>query len=133
MLLILSKPILSSVNNYIIVTLKYSVWVLMILPVMILFLHLDIKQYLIISRELSRLQSVNGSQLINHFDETLNGLSAIRAFEKQEEFAYKNEEFINTKIKPWFWKEATKKWFSLRVNLLSSSVLLFTSVLWVSP
>ena len=71
--------------------------------------------------------------IVIHFDETLNRLSTIRSFEKQEEFLYKNEEFINTKIKSWFWKEATKKWFSLRVNLLSSSVLLFTSVLWVSP
>ena len=111
---------------------KYSLWVLVVLPFMVLFASLIINYYLKAFRELARIQSVDGSLLTNHLNETLTGLSTIRAFKKQDEFWEKNNVYLNKRIRITFWREATKKWFSTRINLISSMALWFTSIFWVS-
>ena len=118
-------------KNIIANLIKYSLWVLVILPIIVLFVYQITKRYSKATRELSRLQSVNGSPIISHFNETLDGLSTIRVFRKQDEFSNVNITYCNNKAKSAFWREAAKKWFSIRINLISSSVLLFTSILWV--
>ena len=97
-----------------------------------LFSYLLLRHFLRINRELSRLQSVNGSPIISHLNETLSGILTIRAFEKQDEFIDKNMEYLNLTINASFWKDASKKWFSTRINLVASTVLFFTTVFCVS-
>jgi len=77
---------------------------------------------------LSRLQNVTGSPLISHLGETLNGLSTIRAFNKEKDFINQNTEYLNIKLNISFWKESLKSWFGLRIMLACSTVFLFTGI-----
>ena len=79
-----------------------------------------------------RLENVNGTPLISHLGETLNGVSTIRAFKKEQDFINKNIEYLNTKLNVIFWKDSARKWFSIRIILASISVFIFTSIFWVS-
>ena len=59
-------------------------------------------------RELTRLENVSGSPLIGNLGETLNGLTTIRTFRKQEDFIKRNLEILDTKLSISFWKESLK-------------------------
>ena len=45
------------------------------------------RYFIRVSRETTRLQAINYSPVLSHISDTLDGLSIIRAHQKQEEFA----------------------------------------------
>ena len=126
--LLIGNPYKFSFLNYY----SYSPWVLLIIPFVITIWAILLRKYMRTYRELSRLQSVNGTPLISHLGETLNGVSTIRAFKKEQDFINKNIEYLNTKLNVNFWKDSARRWFSIRITLTSISVFIFTWTFWVS-
>src|SRR4051794_24168145 len=60
-------------------------FVALIIPLTLLYLYIQ-RYYLNTSRELKRLDSVSRSPIFAHFQESLGGLSTIRAYEQQDRF-----------------------------------------------
>ena len=53
------------------------------------------RAYVKTSKQLKRILAVNHSPIYNHFIESINGLSTIRAFSKEQQFVQENHQRID--------------------------------------
>jgi len=58
--------------------------------------------YVATSRQLKRLESVSRSPVYSHFNETLLGVSVIRAFEEQKRFIKQNDIKVDENQKAYY-------------------------------
>lgn len=79
--------------------------------------------YRLTSRELKRLSSTSLSPLYTHFNETLQGLSIIRAFRVVPRFKHDNELFLEASQKAMFASMAAGQWLALRLQLIGVALL----------
>lgn len=86
------------------------------------------------ARELARLVGVCKAPIIQHFSETLSGLTTIRSFNQQHRFEDMNMKLIDGYSRPKFYSVACIEWLSFRVELLSSVMFgLFLIFLLILP
>lgn len=83
-------------------------------------------------REVSRLENVTCSPVINHLGETLTGASTIRAFEKEEQFIAHNFNLLNHHANAHFWQISLNSWIAVRAEFVSMGILIFTAIFCVS-
>ncbi|KAJ2995238.1 Canalicular multispecific organic anion transporter 2 [Globomyces sp. JEL0801] len=81
--------------------------------------------------ELKRLSSVAKSPLDSHINETLTGLTAIRAYKKQNEFVLMEEYLMDENLVTIYTFKSLQIWFSFRLRVLSS-ILTFSLALIAS-
>jgi len=87
--------LLGETGAVILMALIYIPYLVFALPLFIYF-ALKIKDaYLGASRELTRLEAISKSPILNHFSETLTGAKLIRAFKQTENFHAKNYNLLN--------------------------------------
>jgi ABC-type multidrug transport system fused ATPase/permease subunit len=99
-------------------------------PILVLF-YLIQKHFRMTSRELKRLDGVSRSPIYNHLAETLNGLSTIRAFGKQNIFLKIHHHLSNDNKRCFFAFNICNRWLSLRLDVISSFVVLLVSLIAV--
>ncbi|KAJ2668835.1 hypothetical protein IWW42_004971, partial [Coemansia sp. RSA 1085] len=87
------------------------------------------QRYLYSSRELRRLDSTTRSPIFAHFQESIGGVSTIRAYSQQPRFIYENEHRIGQNIRAYYTYLSLNRWLSLRLETLGNSVMLGTSML----
>ncbi|KAK2749837.1 hypothetical protein FQN57_005251 [Myotisia sp. PD_48] len=87
------------------------------------------KYYLRTSRELKRLDSVSKSPIFAHFQETLGGISTIRAFRQQKRFAQENEWRMDANIRAYFPSISANRWLAVRLEFIGSVIILVAAVL----
>lgn len=75
------------------------------------------------SRELKRLSSAALSPLYANFNETLHGLSTIRAFRTVARFKQENELLLEISQKTQFASFAVSQWLALRLQLIGVALL----------
>ncbi|KAF9436259.1 hypothetical protein BGZ76_004464 [Entomortierella beljakovae] len=85
--------------------------------------------YLPISRDLKRLNSNSKSPILNHFNETLNGLATIRAYGFQKRFTSRNLVNLDNNNRTFFLLWSTNRWLHWRVDIAGASVAFITGVL----
>jgi len=85
--------------------------------------------YIKSSRELKRLDSVAFSPIFNHFNETLQGLSTVRAFRQSGDFAAKNLGLLNSSNRCWWPLQVANRWLGIRLELIGVSVTYLTALM----
>ncbi|KAF9905615.1 Multidrug resistance-associated protein 1 [Linnemannia zychae] len=80
--------------------------------------------YLWATRSLKRFDSVSISPIYQHFDETLNGVSTIRAMSVQQRFIDENAKRTNFNANAYTGYSYGNRWVDLRLQWLSASVIL---------
>lgn len=90
------------------------------------------RYYLKTSRELKRLDSVSKSPIYAHFQETLGGISTIRAYRQQERFNYLNESSIDLNLRAYFPSVSANRWLAVRLEFLGSIIILCASGLSIA-
>ncbi|KAF9142871.1 hypothetical protein BGX30_001980 [Mortierella sp. GBA39] len=85
--------------------------------------------YVPISRDLKRLNSNSKSPILNHFNESLNGLATIRAYGFQKRFLSKNLTNLDDNNRTFFLLWSTNRWLHWRVDVVGASVAFITGVL----
>ncbi|XP_078051150.1 ATP-binding cassette sub-family C member 10 isoform X1 [Augochlora pura] len=98
-------------------------WILLILIPLFPVYHWIQNHYRLTSRELKRLSSAALSPLYAHFNETLNGLSTIRAFRTVPRFSQENELLLEVSQKTNFASIAASQWLGLRLQLMAVVLL----------
>ncbi|XP_076649544.1 ATP-binding cassette sub-family C member 10 isoform X2 [Halictus rubicundus] len=98
-------------------------WTLLVLAPFIPVYHWIQNHYRLTSRELKRLSSAALSPLYAHFNETLCGLSTIRAFRNVPRFNQENELLLEVSQKTNFASIAASQWLSLRLQLIAVALL----------
>lgn len=66
--------------------------------------------YVASSRQLKRLESVSRSPIYSHFNETLLGVSVIRAFEEQERFIHQSDLKVDENQKAYYPSIVANRW-----------------------
>lgn len=79
--------------------------------------------YLSTSRELKRLDSVTRSPIYAHFQETLGGLTTIRAFQQMNRFIRDNETKLDINQKAYFPSFSSNRWLAVRLEFLGSIII----------
>lgn len=82
------------------------------------------RYYLRSSRELKRLDSVSRSPIYAHFQESLGGISTIRAYRQQQRFLLENEWRVDSNLKAFFPSISANRWLAIRLEFIGAVVIL---------
>lgn len=97
-------------------------FILLILPLAGVYLYIQ-RYYLRTSRELKRLDSVSRSPIYAHFQESLAGISTIRAFRQQQRFSKENEWRVDANLAAYFPSISANRWLAVRLEFLGSVII----------
>ncbi|KAF9213805.1 hypothetical protein BGZ59_004794 [Podila verticillata] len=84
--------------------------------------------YIPISRDLKRLNSISRSPILNHFNETLAGLTTIRAYGFQERFASRNIVNLDCNNRTYFLFWSANRWLHCRIYIVGVLVVFTTGM-----
>ncbi|KAI7818635.1 P-loop containing nucleoside triphosphate hydrolase protein [Gamsiella multidivaricata] len=104
--------------------------VFVIVPFSFLYMLLQ-RYYLATSREIRRLDSVSRSPVFAHFQETLGGISTIRAYRQQDRFIKGNAYRLDQNLRAFYPGIAGNRWLAFRLETLSSLIIFGTAFLSV--
>ena len=103
----------------------------LVIPLTILYFFI-LKYYQKSNIEFKRFESSNKSPLYAHISETLTGLAAVKAFGVQKSFVSKQRRLMDFSNVPTFLRLLGFVWVSIRLQLLSSTVVLVMCILGIS-
>ena len=98
-------------------------FVFLIIPLGFVYLWIQ-RYYLRTSRELKRLDSVTRSPIYAHFQESLGGLSTIRAYRQQKRFTLENEWRVDANLRAYFPSINANRWLAVRLEFIGSLIIL---------
>jgi ATP-binding cassette subfamily C (CFTR/MRP) protein 1 len=105
-------------------------FVIILVPLAILFYFVQ-NYFRKTSRELKRLEAVSRSPMYTLFGELLVGLSTVRAFRREEIFMRKFNSICDKNNRFFFMFWMCSRWLALRLDLISSLVVLSVAVIAV--
>ena len=88
--------------------------------------------FLIVAREVKRLDSILRSHVYTHFGETLSGLMTVRAFGKQEEFSGITDQNLDVMNRAYFVTIINQRWLGIRLNFVGNVLIFIVSILVVT-
>ncbi|KAK4621949.1 Metal resistance protein [Fulvia fulva] len=98
-------------------------FIALIVPLGALYLWIQ-KYYLRTSRELKRLDSISRSPIYAHFQESLSGISTIRAYRQTKRFSLENEWRVDANLRAYFPSISANRWLAVRLEFLGSVIIL---------
>lgn len=98
-------------------------FILLIIPLSYVYLTYQ-KYYLRTSRELKRLDSVTRSPIYAHFQESLGGVSTIRAYRQDDRFVLENEWRMDENLRAYFPSISANRWLAVRLEFIGSVIIL---------
>ncbi|ERF69196.1 hypothetical protein EPUS_01153 [Endocarpon pusillum Z07020] len=99
------------------------IFLVLVLPLGAIYLAYQ-KYYLRTSRELKRLDSVSRSPIYAHFQESLGGVTTIRAYRQQARFALENEWRMDANLRAYFPSINANRWLAVRLEFIGSVIIL---------
>uniref|UniRef100_A0A8C6A6W9 Multidrug resistance-associated protein 1 n=1 Tax=Marmota marmota marmota TaxID=9994 RepID=A0A8C6A6W9_MARMA len=99
-----------------------------IIPPLGLLYFLVQRFYVASSRQLKRLESVSRSPVYSHFNETLLGVSVIRAFEEQERFIRQSDLKVDENQKAYYPSIVANRWLAVRLECVGNFIVFFASL-----
>lgn len=106
----------------VVISASTPVFIALILPLAALYLWIQ-RYYLRTSRELKRLDSISRSPIYAHFQESLAGISTIRAYRQQDRFAQENEWRVDANLRAYFPSINANRWLAVRLEFLGSLII----------
>src|SRR3984885_14836576 len=85
----------------VVISISTPVFTALIVPMAAMYYWIQ-RYYLRTSRELKRLDSVSRSPIYAHFQESLGGITTIRAYRQQARFAKENEWRVDANLRAYF-------------------------------
>jgi ATP-binding cassette, subfamily C (CFTR/MRP), member 1 len=98
-------------------------FIALIIPLGLMYYWIQ-RYYLRTSRELKRLDSVSRSPIYAHFQESLGGISTIRAYRQQNRFQLENEWRIDANLKAYFPSISANRWLAIRLEFIGAVCIL---------
>ncbi|KAK9478295.1 P-loop containing nucleoside triphosphate hydrolase protein [Lipomyces japonicus] len=103
-------------------------FILLVVPISFVYVYYQ-KFYLRTSRELKRLESVSRSPIIAHFQESLHGVSTVRAYSQVRRFNRLNEYHIDFNNKAYHPSMMARRWLAVRLEFLGSTIIFSAALL----
>lgn len=108
-----------------VISVSTPAFLVIVLPLTALYLYYQ-RYYLRTSRELKRLDSVSKSPIYAHFQETLGGISTVRAYDQSARFNYINSSRVDLNQRAYYPTISANRWLAVRLELIGG-VIIFTS------
>ncbi|KNG89077.1 ABC metal ion transporter [Aspergillus nomiae NRRL 13137] len=105
-------------------------FLILVVPLSYIYLSYQ-KYYLRTSRELKRLDSVTRSPIYAHFQESLGGISTIRAYKQENRFTLENEWRMDENLRAYFPSISANRWLAVRLEFIGSIIILASAGLSV--
>merc|ERR1711892_223969 len=115
-----------------IVTISYSSpeFLIAVVPVLIIFYGIKIF-YIKTSRQIKRLESSSNSPIYAHLNETVRGISSIKAFRQVPRFPQDFENLISSNLKFSYYSVMCGRWLNLRTEIVAQILVLAASLVAV--
>ncbi len=107
----------------ILVVVSTPIFVVLVIPLGALYLYIQ-RYYLRTSRELKRLDSISRSPIYAHFQESLGGITTIRAYRQQQRFILENEWRVDANLRAYFPSISANRWLAVRLEFIGSVIIL---------
>ena len=98
-----------------------------IIPLLIVYVIFQ-RIYVSTSRQLKRLESLSRSPIYSHFQETLNGVTTIRAYHKQNEFLEQSESKVDYNQEAYYSSICANRWLAIRLEFIGNLVVFFAAL-----
>ncbi|KAI9475895.1 MAG: multi drug resistance-associated protein MRP [Benjaminiella poitrasii] len=122
------RVLFSVIATVCIIAFSTPLFMVLIVPLGIIYIYVQ-RYYLATSRELKRLDSVGKSPIYSHFQETISGVSTIRAYGQQKRFMFQNECKLDDNQRAYFPSISCNRWLAVRLEFLGS-IIIFSSALF---
>lgn len=118
--------------SFTILVIIYTTWQFsfFVIPMFFIYKYFQ-KYYLYTSRELKRLESVSKSPIFAHFQETLTGVSVIKAYNQIDRFSFLNHHKLDVNMSAYHPSVNANRWLAVRLELLGSFIILGSSGLLI--
>jgi len=115
-----------------IVTISYSSpeFLIAVVPVLLIFYGIKIF-YIKTSRQIKRLESSSNSPIYAHLNETVRGISSIKAFRQVPRFSQDFENLISSNLKFSYYSVMCGRWLNLRTEIVAQILVLAASLVAV--
>ena len=107
----------------VVISVSTPAFVALIIPLALMYYWIQ-RYYLRTSRELKRLDSVSRSPIYAHFQESLGGISTIRAYRQRERFELENEWRVDANLRAYFPSVSANRWLAIRLEFIGAVVIL---------
>lgn len=107
----------------VVISVSTPTFVALIIPLALTYYWIQ-RYYLRTSRELKRLDSVSRSPIYAHFQESLGGISTIRAYRQQQRFTLENEWRVDANLRAYFPSVSANRWLAVRLEFIGAVVIL---------
>jgi ATP-binding cassette subfamily C (CFTR/MRP) protein 3 len=118
---------LSVVSTIIVIVVATPYFLAVIVPLLIVYFIIQ-RIYVNASRQLKRLESVSRSPIYSHFQETLSGVTTIRAYHKQEEFLEQSEHKVDHNQEAYYASICSNRWLAIRLEFIGNLVVFFAAL-----
>lgn len=112
-----------STFTLLVISVSTPAFISLIIPIGLTYYWIQ-RYYLRTSRELKRLDSVSRSPIYAHFQESLGGVSTIRAYRQQERFELENEWRVDANLRAYFPSVSANRWLAVRLEFIGGVVIL---------
>ncbi|GAP89237.1 putative ABC transporter transmembrane region [Rosellinia necatrix] len=114
----------------IVISVGAPAFVALILPLGAVYYWVQ-RYYLRTSRELKRLDSVSRSPIYAHFQESLGGISTIRAYRQQGRFEQENEYRVDSNLRAYYPSISANRWLAVRLEFLGAVIIFGAAGLFI--
>jgi ABC-type multidrug transport system fused ATPase/permease subunit len=98
-----------------------------ILPLAIIY-YLFQRIYISTSRQLKRIDSTSRSPIYNHFSETVNGATSIRAYGVSDKFIQESDLRVDDNHKCYYPSFTASRWIAIRLEFLGYSIVFLSAI-----
>ncbi|XP_041062098.1 multidrug resistance-associated protein 1 isoform X2 [Carcharodon carcharias] len=97
------------------------------------FIYIFVQRYYVAtSRQLKRLESASRSPIFSNFNETLLGVSVIRAFGEEDRFIHQNDFRVDENQKAYYPSIVANRWLAVRLEFVGNCIVLFAALFAVA-
>lgn len=98
------------------------IFAVLIIPLALIYIFMQ-RYYLKTKRELKRLDSTSRSPVFAFFQESLGGVTTIRAYGQQTRFCLENEGHLDTNMRAYFPSISANRWLGVRLEFIGSIII----------
>uniref|UniRef100_A0A914X2S6 ABC-type glutathione-S-conjugate transporter n=1 Tax=Plectus sambesii TaxID=2011161 RepID=A0A914X2S6_9BILA len=113
--------------SLIIIGVSTPVMIVGIIPIIIIFV-LIYRYYVRVSRQMRRLYSTSFSFVCSHLQDSVAGVSSIRAFKAQDRFCDRMERLTDTNVGIYYHNSVCNRWMQVRTDFVSNTLVLITAL-----
>ncbi|XP_051876833.1 multidrug resistance-associated protein 1 isoform X2 [Pristis pectinata] len=100
-------------------------------PLGLLYIFVQ-RYYVATSRQLKRLESASRSPIFSNFNETLLGVSVIRAFGEEDRFIHHNDSRVDENQKAYYPSVVANRWLAVRLEFVGNCIVFFSALFAVA-